>query len=86
MSRTTSRTPEERALAARIAAHSKWAQTDPREGTAAARKAALDRFEKQVDPEGVLDALERARRAEHAKKAYFLQLAAKSAQARRKAS
>lgn len=85
MPRQSQSTPEQRALAARIAAHSKWAQTDPREGTAAARKAALDRFERQVDPDGVLSDPERARRAEHAKKAYFLQLAAKSASARKKA-
>ncbi len=43
-----------------------------------------DRFEKQVDPEGVLDPKERARRAEHARKAHSLGLALKSAQARSK--
>jgi hypothetical protein len=77
-------TPNERSLRARQAAHAKWAKTDPSDGTAAARKAALDRFERQVDPDGLLDASERVRRAEHARKAYFLGLALKSAQARRK--
>lgn len=76
-------TPAERSLRARSAAHTKWSQTDPVEGTAAARQAALDRFERQVDPEGVLAPAERARRAEHARKAYFTGLALKSAQARR---
>jgi hypothetical protein len=35
-----------------------------------------------VDPEGLLDPRERARRAEHARKAYFLRLALASAHAR----
>ena len=77
--------PAQRALHARLAAHAKWAKTNPVEGTAKARKAALDRFEREVDPEGLLDPSERSRRAEHAKKAYFLGLALKSAAARKKA-
>lgn len=81
----SARTPEDRALVARIAAHQSWANTaDPAARTAPARKAALDRFEREVDPDGVLPAAERARRAEHARKAYFTRLALKSAQARRK--
>jgi hypothetical protein len=79
------RTPEQRALAARIAAHSKWATTDATEGTAAARAAFLDRFQREVDPDGTLPPAERARRAEHARKAYFTRLAMASAKARRKA-
>ncbi len=72
-------------LAGRIGAHASWANTTDRaERTAPARRAALERFERQVDPLGTLDAAERARRAEHARKAYFLGLALKSAQARRK--
>jgi len=76
--------PVERSLISRGAAHTKWAQTDPVEGTAAARAAFLDRFDRQVDPAGLLPPEERARRAQHARKAYFLSLALKSAQARRK--
>ena len=76
--------PQERSLRARLAAHTSWANTpDPASRTAKARKAALDRFEKQVDPDGVLTAEDRARRAEHARKAYFIGLALRSAQARR---
>jgi len=75
-------TPEQRSLRARIAAHSKWAKTpDPAAATAAARQAALDRFERQVDPDGTMPPAERARRAEHARKAYFAGLALKSARA-----
>jgi len=83
---STSRTPAEITLQAKAAAHSKWATTDPVEGTAAARAAFLDRFELQVDPDGVLDPAERSRRAGHARKAYFASLALKSAQARRKSA
>jgi len=78
-------TPAQRSLRARVAAHVSWANTtDATARTAAARKAANDRFEKQVDPEGILDPTERARRAASARKAYFLGLAAKSAAARRR--
>lgn len=81
----SAQTPEHRVLVARVAAHSRWAATaDPTAATAPARKAFLDRFERQVDPEGVLAPAERARRAEHARKAYFTRLALKSSQARRK--
>ena len=73
----------DRVLRARIAAHLLHAQiSDPAEHTAPARAAFLSRFEREVDPDGVLDPEERARRAEHAKKAYFLKLALASRKAR----
>lgn len=76
-------TPEQRALRARLAAHTLHAKiTDETAHTAPARKAFLDRFERQVDPDGTLEPAERARRAEHAKKAYFTRLALKSARSR----
>ena len=76
-------TPNDRVLRARIAAHTRWSNcADPTAATAPARKAALDRFERQVDPDAVLPLAERARRAEHARKAYFTKLALRSAQAR----
>lgn len=82
MSRETDRT---RRLAALAAAHASWANTKDRTArTAPARRAFLDRFERQVDPEGILSAAERAVRAEHARKAYFAALAVKSAQKRRR--
>ncbi|WP_245612650.1 hypothetical protein [Actinotalea ferrariae] len=43
----------------------------------------MAKFERQVDPEGTLAPDERARRAEHARKAHFARLALKSARARR---
>jgi hypothetical protein len=73
----------ERAQRARIAAHVRWSKSDPVEGTASARTAFLDRFDREVDPAGQLHPDERARRAMHARKAYFARLALKSAKARR---
>ena len=75
----------DRSLIARLAAHESWARTaDPSARTEPARRALLDRFERQVDPDGVLSPEERVRRAGHARKAYFARLALRSAQARRK--
>ena len=79
-------TPAERSLHARIAAHAMHARNDPRETTAAGRKAFLSRFEAEVDPDRVLPAAERQRRAEHARKSYFARLALLSAKARRRAA
>ena len=63
---------------ARIAAHTRWATCDDRaEATRPGRTAFLTRFEREVDPDGLLDPVERARRAESAKRAHFTRLAAK---------
>jgi hypothetical protein len=71
-------------LISKLGAHAKWAACPDRTAaTAAGRKAALDRFEREVDPDGTLDPAERAQRAEHAKKAFFTRMAIASAQARR---
>lgn len=79
-------TPTERRLAAQIAAHESWASTPDRSArTAPARAALLARFEQQADPDGTLLPAERARRAEHLRKAHFQRLALKSAQSRRRA-
>lgn len=77
----------ERSLHASIAAHESWANTSDRASrTAPARAALLAKFEREVDPDGILDPAERARRAEHKRKAYFQRLALKSARARRRAA
>jgi hypothetical protein len=56
--------PAERSLRSQIAAHDSWANTDDRTArTANARKAMLDKFEREVDPDGVLTPIERAKRA-----------------------
>lgn len=75
-----------RSLAATIGAHTLHATHDPREITSAARAAFLDRFDRQADPDGLLSAQERHRRAHHLRKAYFARLALRSAQSRRRRS
>ena len=84
----------ERSLRARLAAYALHAQRDPRETTANGRAAFLARFDREVDPEGLLEPDERRRRAEQARRAYFTRLslaaikarqAKRAAQARRKA-
>jgi hypothetical protein len=72
-------------LRASIAAYSRWAKTpDATSATAPARRAFASRFERDVDPEGVLPPDVRARMADAAKKAYYKRLAYKSAKARRR--
>jgi hypothetical protein len=67
----------------RIGAYRLHATHDPRVTTAKARATFLARFEREVDPDGVLPEEERQRRADSARKAYFSRLAYKSAKARR---
>jgi hypothetical protein len=74
-------------MRARIAAHESWARTaDRTERTAPARKAALDRFERLVDPNGELDETTRKQLADSAKRAHFQRLALLSSRARRRGS
>jgi hypothetical protein len=76
-------TPTQRTLRARLAAHTLHATGGTNTGPA--RAAFLSRFDREVDPDGILDPDERSRRAEHARKAYFTRLALRSAQVRTKA-
>jgi len=75
--------PSERILRARLGAYTLHSRYDTRETTAAARAAFMDRFEREVDPDGRLSVEERQRRAAAARKAYFTRLALRSAQVRR---
>ena len=52
--------------------------------TLPARQALASKWELEVDPDGVLDPVERSRRAIYAKKAFFTELAIKSAESRRR--
>lgn len=80
----TSESPAERTLRTRAAAHAKWAhEPDRTAATSKARAGLQARFERQVDPNGVLDPVERAKRAESARKAYYADLSRRSAKARR---
>lgn len=76
-----------RSMQGRIGAHESWAKTDDRSArTAPGRSAFLDRFEREVDPDGILAPAERAKRAQHARSAYMTRLAKKSATARQERS
>lgn len=76
-------TPEQRRMRAEKAAHTSWANTaDPAARTAPARRAALGRFERQVDPDGTMDPDERERRAASARKAFYRSMAYSSARSR----
>lgn len=79
------RTESELSQLGRLGAHSMHAKHDSKKTSEPGRQAFLNSFEKQADPDGTLDPKERARRAEHLKKAYFTRLALLSAQKRRKA-
>lgn len=73
-----------RSQIAKIAAHSRWAKCEDRSAaTQAARDGLMAKFERQVDPDGVLPVEERAARAESARRAHFQRLALKSAAARK---
>ena len=67
----------------RLGAYTSWAKTEDRAArTLPARRAMLDNFETEVDPEGKLTIRRRAKRTEYALKAYYQRLAMKSAAAR----
>ncbi len=73
----------ERSLRARLAAHAMHAQHDARQTTANGRAAFRARFEREVDPDGVLEPEERRQRAEQARRAYFTRLSLAAVKARR---
>lgn len=75
--------PELRRIQARSAAHALHAKYDSHDLTAPARAAFLTRFERQVDPEGVLPRAERQRRAQHALKAHMIALSYRALKRRR---
>jgi len=77
--------PAERSQIGRLGALTSWANTEDRTArTKPGTDAFNARFEREVDPDGVLDPDERARRADFARRAYMTRLALRSAQARRK--
>src|SRR4051812_18563602 len=74
----------DRSSGGKIAAHARWATAARRAVSEAARDRQMRRFEPEVAPDNRLPPAERARRADHARKAYMQRLALKSAGARRK--
>jgi hypothetical protein len=73
---------EERRLRGRLGGLRASAKRDPHQTTAAARAGAEASYERQVDPEGILPAAERTRRARAARAAFFARLSLQSVEAR----
>jgi hypothetical protein len=83
-------TPAQNALRGSIGGHLSWARTSDRTArTATARAnspASLTYWERQIDPDGVMDPAERHTRAGHLHRAHFRQLAFRSSVARSNAA
>jgi hypothetical protein len=79
-------TSEQRRLRVQIAANTRWSREDPTPNAVRAQAGLVARFEREVDPDGVLPPAERARRVESARKAHMQRLALLSAKARSKGS
>jgi hypothetical protein len=75
--------PEQARLRARIAANARWAKEPDRQAAMAPAWAGMEaKFEREVDPEGKLPLVLRAKMAKNAKDAYFLRLQVKALKAR----
>lgn len=73
----------DRSAIAKVASNTRWAQEGDRVAATQPARAGLERkFEDQVDPERVLDPVERAKRVANAKSAHFTRLARASAKNR----
>lgn len=69
MAAATSLTPEQRSQRARLAALTRWSREDPTAAVHKMQNGIQAKYERQVDPEGVLPDAERMRRADAARKA-----------------
>jgi hypothetical protein len=79
-------TPEERVLAARIAAAERWAHTPDRSAaTAPARSGLRAKYAREVDPDGILPEAERERRVDSLMTAHQLRMTLRAAASRRRA-
>jgi hypothetical protein len=79
---SSQRTPTSYALRGRIGGLVTHSRHDSRELTAPGRAAFRSKFEREVDPNGELDPVERAKRADCARRAFYARIALKSAQVR----
>ena len=75
---------QQMALRGRLGAYTLHSTHNSREVTEAARAGFLAKFERQVDPEGILAPDERRKRALAARSAHMMRLALRSAEVRRK--
>lgn len=74
----------EMARRGRLGALKLHATHDPCETTRAARQAFRAKFEHQVDPDRTLPEAERKRRAEYARREFYLRMARRSVESRRR--
>lgn len=75
-------TPEQRSTRGVIAAHARWAKEDPAVNAARGQVGLIERFRREVDPDGMLPEAERERRARSAYRAHMSRLALASSKAR----
>jgi len=68
---------------AAIAAYSRWSREDPAENAARGQRGLVDKFRREVDPDGTLPEAERERRAQCAYRAHMLRVANASVAARK---
>lgn len=84
MAKSTSLTPEERAMRARIAADTRWAiEPDRSKATSPARAGMRRKFELQVDPDGTMPPAEVERRVNSLMRAHMTRMSLAAAKARR---
>jgi hypothetical protein len=85
MATSTGLTPEERKLRGKIAGNESWAKTlDRTARTQPGRDKFRESFQDVVDPDHLLEPIERVKRGEAAYRAHMNRLALKSSKARRK--
>ncbi len=78
---------DDRVLIARIAAAERWGRTGDRTAaTEPARRGLRAKFEREADPDGMLSAQERTRRADQLMHAHMLRMSRAAARARRRAA
>jgi hypothetical protein len=75
-------TPEQRRLRAQAAAHARWAKESAVRQAQLGQNGLIEKFARDVDPDGVLDEKERYRRAESARRAHMLRMSLASSKAR----
>ena len=75
-------TPDERRIRAQIAGHARWTKADREAERERAGDRVLQRFAKEVDPDGVLSPDERYQRAENARNAHMLRMRLAASRAR----
>ena len=78
-------TDSQRVQRGRIAANTRWGRTvDRAAATAPGRRAFIEKFEREADPDGTLDPAVRAKLAENLRRAHYQRLAFHSARARQR--